>query len=68
MPSFLVYISLQDTSLPPSMRCVYVCEKEETGELDRRAMLRDLQDKAGKLPDKEEKVKFVPGTIRGKKV
>ena len=60
--------SFQDSSMPASMRCMYNCELETTGKLDRGAMLRDLQRQASNIPDKEERVKFVPGTIRGKKV
>ena len=49
------------------MRCIYNCDKSDTGELDRSAMLQSLQEKAVKTPDKEERVRFIPGTIRGKK-
>ena len=58
----------QDSSMPPSMRCEYSCEKISTGDLNRSAMLKDLQEKAVNTPDKEERVKFVPGTVRGKVV
>ena len=54
--------------MPASDRCLYSCGKTSTGDLDRKAMLKDLQVKAVETPDKEEKVKFVPGTVRGKKV
>lgn len=54
--------------MPPSMRCLYNCEKDATGDIDRSAMLRDLQEKAAKTPDIEDQVKFVPGLLRGKKV
>ena len=54
--------------MPASMRCMYNCEKSATGELDRGKMLRTLQEDAVKIPDKEDKVQFVLGTVRGKKV
>jgi hypothetical protein len=31
-------------------------------------MLTEIMENAIKLPDKKERVEFVPGTIRGKKV
>ena len=52
--------------MPASMRCVYNCEKEVTGEMNRNKMIKQLQEVALATPDKEEQVKFVPGTIRGK--
>jgi len=55
-----------DSSLPPSMRCLYNCEKNITGEVDRDKMLTHLKEEAVAIPDKEERVEFVPGTIRGK--
>ena len=53
--------------MPASDRCLYSCGKESTGDLDRGGLLRDLQTKAVETPDLEEKVKFIPGTVRGKK-
>ena len=50
------------------MRCLYSCEKNVTGEVDRDKMLTHLKEEAVAIPDKEEKVVFVPGTIRGKQV
>ena len=50
------------------MRCLYTCEKNVTGEVDRDKMLTHLKEEAGAIPDQEEKVQFVPGTIRGKQV
>ena len=50
------------------MRCLYTCEKNVTGEVDRDKMLTHLKEEAVSIPDKEEKVEFVPGTIRGKQV
>jgi hypothetical protein len=50
------------------MRCLYSCEKSCTGQLDRSAMLASLKETACVTPDKEERVPFVPGTLRGKKV
>ena len=50
------------------MRCLYTCEKKATGAVDRRAVLRALRQAALSTPDEEERVKFVPGTVRGKKV
>ena len=39
-----------------------------TGEVDRDKMLTHLKEEAVAIPDKEERVEFVPGTIRGKQV
>ena len=50
------------------MRCIYKCEKQVTGEVDRDKMLTQLKEDAIAIPDREEMVKFVPGTIRGKQV
>ena len=50
------------------MRCLYICEKTVTGEVDRDKMLTHLKEEAVAIPDKEERVAFVPGTIRGKQV
>ena len=50
------------------MRCIYKCEKKATGAVDRCAMLSALRQAAISTPDKEERVRFVPGTVRGKKV
>lgn len=63
----LSLVDPDDSSMPPSMRCLYNCEKDATGDIDRSAMLRDLQEKAAKTPDIEDQVKFVPGLLRGKK-
>ena len=62
------FFNTQDSSLPPSMRCLYNCEKNITGEVDRDKMLTHLKEEAVAIPDKEERVEFVPGTIRGKQV
>ena len=59
---------MKDKSLPPSMRCLYTCEKKATGAVDRRAVLKALRQTAMSTPDKEERVEFVPGTVRGKRV
>ena len=50
------------------MRCIYKCEKKATGAVDRCAVLSALRQAAVSTPDKEERVAFVPGTLRGKKV
>ena len=54
--------------MPASMRCLYSCTKSSTGELDRPAMLAQIREEAAKVPDKKDRVKYVPGTVRGKKV
>ena len=58
----------QDKSLPASMRCLYTCDKKATGAMDRCAVLSALRQVALSTPDKEDRVQFVPGTLRGKKV
>ena len=50
------------------MRCLYTCQKEDTGAVNRCAVLGALREEAMATPDREERVKFVPGTKRGKKV
>ena len=50
------------------MRCLYTCKKKDTGAVDRCAVLCALREEAMATPDREERVKFVPGTKRGKKV
>ena len=50
------------------MRCLYTCEKAATGAVDRYAVLQALRQAAISTPDREERVEFVPGTVRGKKV
>ena len=50
------------------MRCIYNCEKRVTGEVDRDKIMTHLKEEAVATPDKEERVKFVAGTIRGKQV
>ena len=50
------------------MRCLYTCEKNVTGIVDRDKMLTQMAQEAVSIPDKEEKVEFVPGMIRGKQV
>jgi len=56
-----------DTHMPPSARCTYVCNKAPTGPLDRKKLLRFIHDEAKKMPDKIDHVPHVPGTIRGTK-
>jgi len=55
-----------DSSMPPSMRCAYKCNKTATGEVNRDMLLNDLKDQALAIPDKEEKLKWEAGTKRGK--
>ena len=55
--------------MPPYMRCAYRCDKEPTewkGDESREKLAQGLKDQAMSVPDKEEAVKWVPGTIRGK--
>jgi len=58
-----------DSSMPAFMRCAYRCDKEATiwkGDESREKLAQGLKDQAMAVPDKEEAVKWVPGTIRGK--
>ena len=50
------------------MRCLYKCQKMDTGAVNRCAVLGALREEAMATPDREERVKFVPGTKRGKMV
>ncbi len=52
--------------MPASLRCSYKCPKPPTPKLDRAGLLRRLRTEIS--PDRDERVKFVPGVIRGKKV
>ena len=63
-----IFIPPEDKSLPASMRCLYTCEKAATGAVDRYAVLAALRQAAISTPDRVERVEFVPGTLRGKKV
>ncbi|QQP53230.1 Uncharacterized protein FKW44_005632, partial [Caligus rogercresseyi] len=49
-----------DSSMPPSMRCVYKCEKEGSDSLNRKAMLNQLQEVALTTPDKERAGQVCP--------
>jgi len=58
-----------DSSMPPSMRCAYNCKKDATewkGDENRDKLNNELRNQALALPDKEDKVKWEPGTKRGK--
>ena len=55
--------------MPAFMRCAYRCDKEPTawkGDESREKLAQGLKDQALAVQDKEEVVKWVPGTIRGK--
>jgi len=56
-----------DRFLPPSQRVNYVCNKEATGPVDRKALIDHINKIALETPDQPENVPFVPGTVRGKK-
>ncbi|XP_071745225.1 tropomodulin-1 isoform X2 [Lepeophtheirus salmonis] len=56
--SELSKVDPDDSSMPPSMRCVYKCEKKGSSTMNRNAMLNQLKENALKTPDQEEK--FVP--------
>jgi len=56
-----------DTHMPPSARCTYVCKKAPTGPLNRKKLLKYIHDQAKQLPDKIDHVPHVPGTVRGTK-
>jgi len=55
-----------DSSMPPSLRCAYKCDKDATGEINKSKLSDGLKDIALSIPDKVEKLKFVPGVKRGK--
>lgn len=58
-----------DSSMPPSMRCAYRCNKDPTewkGDENREMLQQGLKEQALALPDKEDKVKWEKGTVRGK--
>lgn len=55
--------------MPAFMRCAYRCDKEPTGwkgDESREKLAEGLKEQALAVQDKEEVVKWVPGTIRGK--
>ena len=55
--------------MPAYMRCAYRCDKEPThwnGDESREKLAQGLKEQALAIPDKEDKVEWVPGTIRGK--
>merc|ERR1712226_938539 len=55
-----------DRHMPASVRTAYRCEKEATGDLNRDSLINCINEIALNTPDAEEKVKFEPGTKRGK--
>ena len=65
---FVCFFFSQDRFLPPSQRVNYVCNKEATGPVDRKALIDHINKIALETPDQPENVPFVPGTVRGKKV
>ena len=53
--------------MPAYMRCAYRCDKEATewkGDENREKLAQSLKEQALAVPDKEDKVQWVPGTIR----
>ncbi len=50
------------------MRCLYHCEKEATGIVDRKKLIQVLREAAYNAPVQEDFVKYEPGVVRGKKV
>ena len=51
------------------MRCAYRCDKEPThwkGDESRELLAQGLKEQALAIPDKEDKVEWMPGTVRGK--
>lgn len=63
--ALLEEVDPDDTHMPPSARCTYVCKKAPTGPLNRKSLLKYIHDQAKKTPDKVDYVPHVPGTIRG---
>merc|ERR1712223_1901677 len=63
----LSIIDPDDSSIPPSMRCLYHCDKIPSGERINRSSLRKLlKENSINAPDIEDIVPFVPGVKRGK--
>jgi len=55
-----------DSLIPPQDRCAYKCEKEATGQLDRKHLIDHINEASATEPDRPELVPYVPGTVRGK--
>jgi len=55
-----------DVHIPASVRTAYRCEKDPTGDLNRDHLIGHINDIALNTPDKEDKVKFEAGIVRGK--
>ena len=59
---------LQDSSTPPSMRCLYHCDKSPSRIVNRKHLIRFLRDNALNAPIIEDIVPFTAGQKRGKTV
>jgi len=55
-----------DKHVPPSVRNSYRCEKNPTGELDRRSLISHIVEDSLSSPDREDLVEFELGLKRGK--
>ena len=59
---------MQDSSVPPSLRCLYHCDKSPSNIVNRNHLIRFLRDNAMNAPIKEDIVPFTAGKKRGKTV
>jgi len=55
-----------DKHMPASSRTGYRCDKEVTGDLNRDSLINCINEIALNTPDKEDKVKYEAGAVRGK--
>lgn len=56
-----------DPHIPPSLRCNYKCDKTPQAPLDKQKLQDFLNDQALSIPDIQDPVPYVSGTVRGKK-
>ena len=59
---------LQDSSVPPSLRCLYHCDKKPSKTLSHSNLVQFLRQQSLEDPNREEIVPYVAGQKRGKPV
>merc|ERR1712008_46884 len=62
----LSIVDPDDSSTPPSMRCLYHCDKSPSRIVNRKHLIRFLRDNALNAPIIEDIVPFTAGQKRGK--
>ena len=63
-----LHVMIQDSSVPPSLRCLYHCDKKPSQRVNRPQLIQCLRDNALNAPIKQDVVPYIPGIKRGKPV